>query len=211
MDIKICGLTHPEDARAARDAGADFYGVVFAAGSPRRVTEAEAAAVVSALGPGARVLGVFVNEAPDRVLAAARACGLWGVQLHGDERPEAFAGFPLPVWRAVRAGGGVCAPDPALWPAAQRLVVDAYEAGRYGGTGRLADWSLARRLARARPVMLAGGLTPEHVATAVAAVGPAGVDVSSGVEREPGRKDPAKMRAFVAQARAAAAGASGCP
>ncbi len=202
MDIKICGLTNTEDALAAKAAGADFFGVVFAAASPRKISEFIAAEIVGALGQDARVIGVFVNEQPEHVLAVAKRCGLWGAQLHGDEMPDAFLGFPMPVWRAIRAGNNICLPDPAQWPEADRLVVDAYEKERYGGTGRLANWGTAMQLARERRVMLAGGLTPEHVASAIAAVNPAGVDVSSGVEQIPGRKDAALMRAFVAQARA---------
>ncbi len=203
MDIKICGLTNLEDARLAVSAGADFIGFVFAENSPRQVTPETVASILAGLSSDVRALGVFVNATPAQVLDVARKCGLWGVQLHGDESASDFKGFPFPLWRAVRAGNGICAPLPAEWPEAERLLVDAYDTARYGGTGRLADWPTARLLARERAVMLAGGLTAEHVATAIAAVGPAGVDVSSGVEAAPGRKDPDKLLAFVEHARAA--------
>lgn len=108
--------------------------------------------------------------------------------------------MPLPVWRAVKRVAAAWAPVPAQWPAA-RYLVDAAVAGQYGGTGQVADWAAAAELARAHAVMLAGGLTPENVAEAVRAVQPLGVDVVSGVEREPGRKDHARMAAFIRAAR----------
>ena len=203
MDIKICGLTNVEDARQAHSLGVDYLGFVFAPQSSRYVTVSTAAKIIASLHGNVRAVGVFVNETPARVLAIAEECGLWGVQLHGDEQSDAFEGFSLPIWRAIRVADGLQIPDPCYWKFAQKLVVDAYEPGKYGGTGRLADWAAARQLARVRSVVLAGGLTPEHVAAAVAAVEPDGVDVSSGVEAEPGRKDKEKLKRFVEEARAA--------
>jgi phosphoribosylanthranilate isomerase len=127
---------------------------------------------------------------------------LYAVQIHGDETAGEFRGAGLTVWRAVRLGGGTYRPDPASWPA-ERYVVDAAVPGQYGGTGRPADWQAASALARRFPVMLAGGLTPRNVADAVRAVRPVGVDVASGVEIEPGRKDRRKVAAFIGAARQA--------
>ncbi|MBN1557237.1 MAG: phosphoribosylanthranilate isomerase [Lentisphaerae bacterium] len=200
LEIKICGLTCAEDARIALDAGADYLGFVFYPDSPRAVTAPRAAAILAALGRPCRAVGVFVNAVPDEVARVAAACGLHAVQIHGDEPADAFAGFPVPVWRAVRCGTEGVRPDPAAWPA-QRYVVDAAVPGRYGGTGVRADWERAARLAAAQPVMLAGGLTPDNVAGAVRTVRPLGVDVSGGVEAAPGRKDPARLAAFIRGAR----------
>ncbi len=202
-EIKICGLTCFEDAQAALDAGADYLGFVFHRGSRRHVTPGAAEAIISRFSGGVRAVGVFVNVSPDEALAVAEQCGLWAVQLHGSELPGPFADFPARLWRSVSYRAGRQSPDPAEW-AADRFVVDASAPrGQYGGTGRVADWAAAAALARARPVMLAGGLSPENVASAIAAVRPVGVDVSGGVECMPGRKDPAKIRAFVRAVRGA--------
>jgi phosphoribosylanthranilate isomerase len=137
------------------------------------------------------------------VAEVARACALHAVQIHGDERAEDFARMPVPVWRAVRIepGGNGPAPPPEQWPAAVRYVVDAAGAGKYGGSGRVADWAAAAGLARSHPVMLAGGLRAGNVARAIRAVRPLGVDVSSGVESRPGKKDLGQLEAFVRNAR----------
>lgn len=204
IEIKICGLTRAEDARLAWEAGADYLGVVLYAGSPRGVTADAVQAIREALPAGARVVGVFVNESPAAVGRVAAACRLAAVQIHGDELPGGFEACGVPVWRAVRAAGGVWTPEPARWPAA-RYVADAAAPGLYGGSGQRTDWPAAAGLARRVPVMLAGGLTPGNVADAVRAVRPLGVDVSSGVERAPGIKDPEAVVRFIRAARAAAA------
>ncbi len=201
MDIKICGLTNIDDARAARDAGADFLGFVLYSRSPRGISETALRNIADELDGSCRLVGVFVNELPDRVALIASDCGLCAVQLHGDELHREFAGLPVPVWRSVRLLHDE-APDPApdQWPAA-RYVVDSFIPGVYGGTGVKADWGYAAALAKSFPVMLAGGLTRENVAEAIGVVQPVGVDAASGIEREPGRKDHAKIKAFIAAAR----------
>ena len=206
LEVKICGLTAEADVVAACEAGADYLGFVLYPPSVRAVSVVRLAELVAAAGAGARTVGVFVNEPPERVRQVAADCGLYAVQLHGDERPEAYAGVAAHVWRAVRVQGDVCQPDPALW-AAERVIVDALVPGRYGGAGVTADWEAAARLARRYAVLLAGGLTPENVSEAVRRVGPRGVDVAGGVEQAPGRKDHEKIRRFIAAARQAAAAA----
>ena len=201
MDVKICGLTSIEDARVALDAGADFLGFVLYAKSPRAVTARRLRQIADALPSGARAVAVFVNARRRAVETIARDSRLYAVQIHGDEEAGEFDGMPVPVWRAVRFGAGSWAPAPAAWLAA-RYVVDAAAPGRYGGSGATADWTAAGGFARKYPVMLAGGLTPGNVLAAIRAVRPLGVDAASGVEAAPGKKDAAKVAAFVNAARA---------
>jgi phosphoribosylanthranilate isomerase len=208
MLIKICGLRTIEHALAAADAGADMLGLNFAA-SRRQVNPEQAAVIAEAVRntPSARqvsIVGLFVNEAPERMLAIVRQCGLDAIQLSGDEASDVAGHLPdIALLKAIRLDS---APSEAGWLAADqapdvRLLVDAHVPGAYGGAGVLADWGRAAELARRRSIMLAGGLTPENVAAAIRRVRPWGVDVSSGVETN-GVKDVAKIRAFVAAARA---------
>lgn len=200
MDIKICGLTNLADARAALEAGADFLGFVLYPESPRGIAARTLRRIMDRLPGTPRAIGVFVNEAREEVLRVAADCGLYAVQLHGDETARDFAQMLLRIWRAVRLGRGAPRPAPEDWPA-ERYVVDAAVRGAYGGTGRPADWRRAAVLARAHPVMLAGGLTPANVADAIRQVRPMGVDVASGVEKSPGKKDLRKLKAFIRAAR----------
>jgi phosphoribosylanthranilate isomerase len=206
--VKICGVTGSDCALAAADAGADAIGLVFAV-SPRRVTAAEAARIVSALPPWVSPVGVFVDESPAAIRRLAAEVGLAAAQLHGDEPPEAVA--DLAPLKTVKAFGIASEDDleaACRWrDESERLgrlpdafLVDARVAGGpKGGTGRPADWRLAARMASEgfRRLILAGGLTPENVGEAIAAVRPWGVDGSSGLETAPGRKAPEKIRAFV--------------
>jgi phosphoribosylanthranilate isomerase len=200
VDVKICGLTNLKDAQVARDAGADYLGFVLYERSPRAVTPEMLDRIVAGLGDGVRAVGVFVNTPASEVAEIARTCGLYGVQIHGDEAPDPFVGFGCPVWRAMRIEGNVAIPSSSAWPAS-RYVIDAAVPGQYGGTGVTADWNVAAGIARDEAVMLAGGLTPLNVAEAIRSVAPLGVDVSSGVEAEPGHKDHEAVRAFVSAAK----------
>lgn len=200
VEVKICGLTNLEDARFALEAGADFLGFVLYEKSVRSIEPAALKRITKALGPDARCVGVFVNASCDVVRNVAGECGLYAVQLHGDERPEAFRKLPTIVWRAVRLADGRCRPRPADWPA-ERYVLDADVPGAYGGTGVTLNPSWAADVAAAWPVMLAGGLNPGNVAGAVRKVRPLGVDVSSGVEKSAGRKDRAKVQSFIRYAK----------
>lgn len=212
--IKVCGITTVEDGVQCAEAGADAVGFVFFPMSPRRMNAERAAAVARALPPFVLRVGVFVNAAPGEMARVADAVGLDLLQLHGDEPPEAFDRLPRRALKAVRVGKGF-APREALdyEGRAAGLLVDTRSPGDTlmpGGTGRTFDWSLVGEVrARSRFLVLAGGLGPENVADAVAAVRPDAVDVSSGVEALPGRKDLRLVRAFVEAVRSAeAVGAS---
>jgi phosphoribosylanthranilate isomerase len=202
LTVKICGLTNLDDAQAALRAGADYLGFVLYEGSPRCVSAAVLREIVRQLPADARAVGVFVNARRADVQQVAQACRLYAVQIHGDEPIEDFRDMPVVVWRAVKLTRGAWAPDPARWPAG-RYVMDAATPGKYGGSGEQTDWPSARTFAQRHPAMLAGGLTPDSVAEAVARVHPLGVDVSSGVEAGPGRKDARKVAEFIRSAKQA--------
>ena len=193
MFVKICGITRAEDAQAAVELGADAIGFVFWPGSPRFVDPERAREIIRTLPAGVMAVGVFVNQpAPDVNAIAARA-GLTAVQMHGDETASYIADLTRPVIKAVVAGKDAASSD---WPERVTLLVDAHDPIRRGGTGSRADWSAAAQLARTRRVLLAGGLTPENVAEAIAEVQPFGIDVSSGVELAPGVKDHQRLAAL---------------
>jgi phosphoribosylanthranilate isomerase len=196
IEIKICGLTNLEDAKAALDLGADYIGFVLYPGSPRAVKPESLPALLKAL-PSARVVAVVVNMDRRSIEWLVGRCALHAVQFHGNEGPAIGRGLDARVWRAVSFCDGAWGPDPEAWCAAARLVVDASDSKRYGGSGAVADWAAAATLAASREVMLAGGLNSENVADAIRAVRPAGVDVASGVESAPGRKDHAAVRRFI--------------
>jgi phosphoribosylanthranilate isomerase len=200
--VKICGVTRPEDAALAAALGVDYVGLNFWPGSKRFVSVDEARDIVAAMPrPGPARVGVFVNAAPEDVEHVALAVGLDLVQLHGDEEPESCAALSVPWMRALRVSGPADLDAIALYPGAQAILLDAPSAG-YGGSGQRVDWRLAAAAReRGKPIFLAGGLTPENVAEAVAAVRPYAVDVAGGVERAPGVKDGERMRRFVEEAR----------
>lgn len=198
--IKMCGMTSVADAVVAVEAGADAIGLIFWPGSKRAVDIAAAQAITRALPPLVSVVGVFVDETPDRVRTVADAVGLSAVQLHGREQVAEWARFPRPVLKAMALEDYADSP----WKTARAaILVDAHDPVTVGGTGRTVDWAVARAIAASRPLVLAGGLRPDNVAEAVATVAPWGVDVASGVERSPGIKDHALVRAFVQAVRAA--------
>lgn len=194
MRIKICGITRREDAEAAVAAGADALGFVFWPKSPRAIDPFDARAIVATLPPFVTTVGVFVNAGAAHVNAVARLVGLSAVQLHGDETPEVLSALRVPVIKAVSGE----AADAGRWPARVLLLVDAVDPERRGGTGHRADWRRAAALAASRPVLLAGGLTPDNIEDAIAAVRPFGIDVSSGVEHAPGIKDHVRVAALCA-------------
>lgn len=196
IEVKICGLTNLDDARAAVDAGADYIGFVLHQASPRAIKMEALPGLLNSM-PPARAVAVVVNLERRVIDWIVGRCALYAIQFHGNESPEIGQGLDVKVWRAVSFCEGAWAPDPETWPGADRLVVDASDPKRYGGSGELADWGAAAGLSVKRKVMLAGGLNPANVAAAVRAVRPAGVDVASGVESAPGKKDHAAVRRFI--------------
>lgn len=203
--VKICGITNPADAEAAAEAGADFIGLNFYAKSPRLVSEADAHKVRGAIPSGIEAVGVFVNATPQEILRICRALRLDAAQLHGDEPTGVVAevATAVPVFKAFRVTSDFIPETLNDYPAASAFLLDASQAGQYGGTGHTIDWALARRAAASHRIILAGGLKPENVAAAIRLVGPWGVDVASGVESKPGKKDHARLRDFVAEVRRA--------
>jgi phosphoribosylanthranilate isomerase len=200
--VKICGITSAEDALAAVEAGADALGFVFVPGTPRLVHPETAERIVAGLPPFVTAVGVFVDQPLEEVLRIAARCNLQAVQLHGDE-PEAFSRrIPLKVIKAVRVRDAPDLRPIATYPA-HAFLLDAFVEGQAGGTGSPISWDLAVQAKGHAPIILSGGLRPETVGLAVRRVRPYGVDVSSGVEMRPGRKDHQKVREFIAAVRQA--------
>lgn len=201
--VKVCGITSPQDGRAAAAAGAAAIGLVFWAKSPRAVDVRTAREIANSLPPFVLRVGVFVDEAPHVMARIADSVGLDLLQLHGDEPPEAIASLPRRALKSVAVGSDF-RPEQALRYAGQAagVLLDTKDAALPGGTGRAFDWSVVAGLReRLGYLVLAGGLTSENVAEAIRVVRPDAVDVSSGVESAPGRKDPDKLRAFLAAVR----------
>ncbi len=202
--VKICGITSLDDALRAAEAGADAVGLIFVEGTPRYVTPAVAASIVAGLPPFVCPVGVFWDHALAHVAAVVEECGLGAVQLHGSEPPELVAGMPRPVLKTIK-----------IREAADLAQLDRYKPAAFllDSPARWSDgearppisWMLAREATARGRVILAAGLTPETVADAVRVARPWGVDVNSGVEAVPGRKDPAKVARFIRAAREAAA------
>jgi phosphoribosylanthranilate isomerase len=199
--IKVCGITSVSDALHAVEQGATALGFVLWPKSPRAVTVDRAAEIIAALPSHVMTVGVFVNEPIDGIRTVAARAHLTAVQLHGDEPPAYADALDWPVLRAVSVDEiDVVA---GAWSADTALLVDNIDPVRRGGTGEAVDWIRAAGVAKTRRVVLAGGLTPENVGTAIRAVHPFGVDVSSGVESAPGVKDLDKVTQFISNARLA--------
>jgi phosphoribosylanthranilate isomerase len=202
--VKICGITSLDDALRAAEAGADAVGLIFVEGTPRYVTPAVAASIVAALPPFVCPVGVFWDHAPAHIAAVVEECGLGVVQLHGSEPPELVAGMPRPVLKTIKVRDAAdLAQLDRYKPAA--FLLDSPARWSDGERRAPISWTLARAATARGRVILAAGLTPETVADAVRVARPWGVDVNSGVEAVPGRKDPAKVARFIRAAREAAA------
>ncbi len=199
--VKICGITSAADAKLACELGAAALGFNFYEKSPRSVAPAEAWRIILRLPGGVEKVGVFVNWTAGAVIALGRAVKLTSVQLHGGETPANVKACSkeFRVSKAFRVGKGFRLATLRRYPAASAFLFDAAKTGQYGGTGQRTDWELARRAAKSRRIILAGGLTPENVAEAIRAVRPWAVDVASGVESRPGKKERGKMREFFAE------------
>lgn len=198
--VKICGITNAEDARLAVEAGADALGFIFVEGTPRFVTPDRAAAIIRELPPFVTPVGVFWDHPAGHVKALAEQCGLRALQFHGDEPPEALTDYRLPVIKTIKVA-----------TAADLVRLDAYRVAAFlldsparwseGARREPIEWTLARQAASRGLIILSAGLTADNVAEAVRIARPYGVDVNSGVEAEPGRKDPEKVRRFVRRAK----------
>lgn len=219
--VKICGTTNLEDARAAVEAGADALGFIFAP-SPRRISPKDAKKIIAELPKEVEKVGVFVNQKPEIIFDTVETAGLTGVQLHGDEslafaeglihkekRGKQFQVIPVipfaRIFRMLGSGGPVLVKIPQD---IDTVLIDSAQAGKRGGTGEAWNWEVGKAWVTAfgedRHVIMAGGLNAKNVGEAIRKVKPWGVDVASGVEKAPGKKDHDKVRAFVKAAKAAA-------
>ncbi len=201
--VKICGMTERQEALAIAALGVDALGFIFVKESPRSVPAERVREIVASLPPFVDAVGVFMNQEAAAVNEIARACGLTTIQLHGDEPPDYCAAMCRPVVKVFRVGADVL---PDLAPYRQRvrgILLDTYRRGQAGGTGAPFDWGLVSRLALPAPLILAGGLGPDNVAAAMRQARPYALDVNSGVESAPGRKDLDKIRRLLAEVRKA--------
>lgn len=197
--VKICGITKLEDALCAVEAGADALGFVFYEKSPRYITPLKAQRIVAALPPFVTTVGLFVNKPQDNIRRIMTQARLQVVQLHGDEKPEDCRDLePWQVIKALRVKNAESLVGADEYPV-DALLLDAWSGNQYGGSGKSFDWDLLTDLNARVPLVLAGGLGPDNVAEAVARVRPFAVDVSSGVEESPGRKDHQKIINFIKQ------------
>lgn len=204
MKIKICGITNTEDADIAVRAGADALGFVMYRKSPRWVEPTVARSIIAGLPPFVLAVGVFVNEDAERVRALTDECGFALAQLHGDESAMYCQNLGRPALKALRLKDRATLLALAEFRGranVRGVLIDAFSDQAYGGTGQPVDWTLAQEAARSTPIILAGGLNPANVADAIRMVRPYGVDVSSGVEQSPGKKDPDKVQALIEAAR----------
>ena len=201
--VKICGVTSVADAAVAVDAGADMIGLIFYPPSPRYVTPRQAEAIVASLPAELPAVGVFVNESLETITGIARQTGISRVQLHGDESPDLCYRLP---WRCIKTFRFTEKVKPEMMPdyPVHAFLIEGFHSELYGGGGVKADWCRVATLHGYGRIILAGGLTPDNVREAISIVGPYAVDVCSGVEDTPGRKDSAKVRAFVKRAKSMA-------
>lgn len=200
IKVKVCGITNAEDAWAAVEAGADALGFIFCEQSPRYIVPAVASRIIAGLPPLIVTVGVFVNEGMATVRSIMDTCGLAMAQLHGDENASYCRELSRPAMKALRLkdrGSLLALAEYQGRGGVRGFVLDTFSELAYGGTGQVTDWALAAEVAKSTRILLAGGLTPDNVTEAIRTVRPYGVDVSSGVESAPGKKDHAKIRAFL--------------
>lgn len=193
--VKICGITNEEDAVAAVRAGADAIGFIFVESSPRYIAPLEAALIISSLPPFVTPIGVFANNPAEYVKRIVQESGIRCIQFHGEETPDEICGYDVPVYKAFRV-------DSAFEPftlqeyRCKTFLLDTYVNGMLGGTGRSFDWTLAVAAKAYGAIILSGGLSPENIVAAIKTVRPYAVDINSGIEVYPGKKDPAKLNAL---------------
>jgi len=203
--VKICGITNWPDAKAACDAGADMLGFNFYEKSLRRVSTVEAATMRAKLPSGVQPVGLFVNAKPSEINSLHAFVRFTAAQLHGDETPTVVSEVTrtVPVIKAFRVPADFPLSTLDKYHDAFAFLLDGSRAGQFGGTGATADWNVARRAVAAHRIILAGGLTPENVGAAIRSVRPYAVDVASGVESKPGKKDHARLKQFIDEVRRA--------
>lgn len=200
MKVKICGITNIKDAQAAAEEGADAIGFIFYPKSPRYISFGKAREIVSALPPFISAVGVFVNEAEETIRQAAREASLSLVQLHGEESPEFCKSLGLRVIKAIRISRKEDLVRVKYY-SVQGILFDSYHEDHYGGSGKSFNLDLLRGCSLETPVTVSGGLTPENVQEVIKQVAPYAVDVSSGVEDSPGKKNREKMKHFIQNAK----------
>jgi phosphoribosylanthranilate isomerase len=205
VKVKICGITNLKDARQAIEAGATFIGFNFYERSPRYVTPSAAKRIMQSLPKKVKAVGVFVNETENKMLTIVRQIGLSQVQLHGEESPETVARLQrtLPVIKAIRVRKSFSTTELSRYKNASAFLLDGFDRHRRGGSGKSFRWDIALRAKRVGRIFLAGGLTPANIGEAIRSARPYAVDVCSGVEAKPGKKDPAAVNNFMRAARAA--------
>lgn len=194
--VKVCGITNLEDAWTAIEAGTDALGFVFVPNTPRYIEPDDANAIMRQIPPLVTTIGLFVNAGSTQIRDVATNCRLDAIQLHGNESPELCHSLNLKIIKAFR----IKESEPLNILSKFQVdayLLDTYVKGKLGGTGKTFDWNLAYRAKKYGQIILAGGLNPSNVSTAINQVKPYAVDVSSGVEAEPGRKDPKKVRDFI--------------
>lgn len=203
--VKICGITNYNDAQAAIAAGADSLGFNFYEKSLRRISTVEAAQIRAKLAGDFQAVAVFVNASPAEIASVRALVRFDAVQLHGDESADIVwqVARTIPVIKALRVGPGSPSSNLDAYSSVFAFLLDSARAGQYGGTGQTTDWGFAERAARAHRIFLSGGLNPQNVAAAILAVRPYAVDVASGVESKPGKKDHAKLAEFIQEVRRA--------
>ena len=203
VKVKICGLTNAEDALKAHELGADYLGFVFFDNSPRKITLSEARLIMRELPKEAVKVGLFLDQEPDAVKRAADECGLNIIQLHGSEDPGYCIRIKkyLSVLKAFRVKDGNSLNNIDSYKSVDFYLFDAYVKGLPGGTGKSFDWEILAKRDFNKPIFLAGGLTPKNVKKAIEKVSPYAVDVASGVEKEPGKKDHKLLKEFIENAK----------
>ena len=194
--VKVCGITNAVDALQAVELGADALGFIFYKGSKRYIDPRDAHRIISSLPPFISSVGVFVNQTVPEIKGAVETSGVDRVQLHGDETPEFCAMLPYKLIKAVRVKDTVNSDQVELYPV-RAILFDKHTDEMYGGTGTSFDWGVLKGINISKKVILSGGLTPENVSRAIEIVKPYGVDVSTGVEDSPGKKNHIKMRKFI--------------
>ncbi|HEX3034699.1 MAG TPA: phosphoribosylanthranilate isomerase [Thermodesulfobacteriota bacterium] len=194
--IKICGITNLDDAILAVDYGADALGFMFYRESKRYISPEEAGKIISKLPPFVVTVGVFVNQELDEIRNAQKQANFDIVQLHGDESPDFCKSFGGRAIKAIRVRDGQALKEVESY-SVQAVLFDKHSNESYGGTGMSFDWEILRNFHTSKKVILSGGLSPENVAPAIRVVNPYAVDVSSGVEEYPGKKNPKKLKMFI--------------